>query len=167
MNDSSRMHVTRRWLLAHWIINGLIGFHLILAGGYMGWKSHKLTHLSMTAHGVCMFQKCVDSLLTIDNVLPSRLAHHSAEQKRGLFIIGLTIGQLVLGLIIHYTRIKIRFFGHRPPQNFVHALQGLIVLGLANYQVCLYCHKSFRLLIRVGKPGSRRHIYQSAVVLGC
>ena len=43
----------------------------------------------------------------------------------------------MLGLFIHYIRIPFPAFGHRPPQNFLHAVQGLVILGLANYQVRL------------------------------
>ena len=68
---------------------------------------------------------------------------HVTEQRIGLFIIGLYIAQLVLGLFIHYIRIPFPAFGHRPPQNFLHAVQGLVILGLANYQVRL-CRR-FRL----------------------
>lgn len=62
---------------------------------------------------------------------------YPAKQRRGLFVIGLFVGQVVLGLFIHYIHIPVRFFGHRPPQNFFHAVQGLVILGLANYQVRL------------------------------
>ncbi|KAH9061749.1 hypothetical protein EDB83DRAFT_875711 [Lactarius deliciosus] len=97
---------TNRWFHAHWIVNFLISCPLILAAWVLGKKAHNFGHASLTPHG-----------------------------KRGLFVIGLYIGQLVLGLVIHYIRIPFPSLGHRPPQNFLHAVQGLVILGLANYQV--------------------------------
>ncbi|KAH8985762.1 hypothetical protein EDB86DRAFT_2321998 [Lactarius hatsudake] len=97
---------TNRWFHAHWIVNFLIGCPLILAAWVLGKKAHNFGHASLTPHG-----------------------------KRGLFVIGLYIAQLVLGLVIHYIRIPFPSLGHRPPQNFLHAVQGLVILGLANYQV--------------------------------
>lgn len=80
---------------------------------------------------------------------------YPAEQRRGLFVIGLFVGQVVLGLFIHYIHIPVRIFGHRPPQNFFHAVQGLVILGLANYQVCLcrrcLLHELIFFLTRVGQ----------------
>ncbi|KAH9036676.1 hypothetical protein EDB84DRAFT_1269003 [Lactarius hengduanensis] len=97
---------TNRWFHAHWIVNFLVGCPLILAAWVLGKKAHNFGHASLTPHG-----------------------------KRGLFVIGLYIAQLVLGLVIHYIHIPFPSLGHRPPQNFFHAVQGLVVLGLANYQV--------------------------------
>ena len=45
--------------------------------------------------------------------------------------------QVALGIFIHYIRIPVPIFGYRPPQNFFHAVQGLVILALANYQVRL------------------------------
>ena len=39
---------------------------------------------------------------------------------------------------MHYIRIPFPAFGHKPLQNYLHAVQGLAILGLANYQVGLY-----------------------------
>ena len=39
---------------------------------------------------------------------------------------------------MHYIRIPFLAFDHKPLQNFLHAVQGLAILGLANYQVGLY-----------------------------
>ncbi|KAH9029949.1 hypothetical protein EDB85DRAFT_1866835 [Lactarius pseudohatsudake] len=97
---------TNRWFHAHWIVNFFVGCPLILAAWVLGKKAHNFGHASLTPHG-----------------------------KRGLFVIGLYIAQLVLGLVIHYIHIPFPSLGHRPPQNFFHAVQGLVILGLANYQV--------------------------------
>ncbi|KAH9160047.1 hypothetical protein EDB89DRAFT_949827 [Lactarius sanguifluus] len=43
--------------------------------------------------------------------------------------------KVVLGTFIHYVRIPFPFLGHRPPQNYIHALLGIVILAMANYQV--------------------------------
>jgi hypothetical protein len=42
---------------------------------------------------------------------------------------------VVLGAFVHFVRIPFPFLGHRPPQNYIHALLGLAMLALANYEV--------------------------------
>jgi len=124
---------TNRWYHAHWIINLALGFPLILAAWAMGRNAHYFGNGgSLTPHG-----------------------------KLGLCIIGLYIAQLVLGLFIHYIRIPFPAFGHRPPQNFFHAVQGLVILGLANYQIYdgLY-HKAASFLAQDVRQ-SAKHAWQA------
>jgi hypothetical protein len=57
-------------------------------------------------------------------------------QTIGTVIFGLYIAQVVLGIFIHYVRLSFPFGpGRRPPQNYIHALLGLAILALAEYQV--------------------------------
>lgn len=53
----------------------------------------------------------------------------------GIVIFSLYIGQVVIGVFIHFVRIPFPSLGHRPPQNYIHALLGLAILALASYQV--------------------------------
>jgi hypothetical protein len=127
---------TNRWYHAHWIINLALGFPLILAAWAMGRNAHYYGQGgSLSPHG-----------------------------KRGLLIIGLYIAQLVLGLFIHYIRIPFPAFGHRPPQNFLHAVQGLVILGLANYQIYdgLYHKGSF---LAQGVRQSAKHAWQALGII--
>jgi len=57
-------------------------------------------------------------------------------QRVGFIIFGLYIAQCVLGLFIHYIHVPFPIFGRRPLQNYLHAIMGLTVIGLAEYQVC-------------------------------
>lgn len=43
--------------------------------------------------------------------------------------------QLVGGIVIHYFKTPSLFRGHRPPQNYMHAILGLAIIALAFYQV--------------------------------
>lgn len=59
------------------------------------------------------------------------------KQNVGVIIFGLYIAQIGVGAFIHFVRIPILFVGHRPPQNYFHALFGLAILAMAAYQVRL------------------------------
>lgn len=55
-------------------------------------------------------------------------------QKIGLALLVLYALQLCLGMTIHF--FKMPFMGgHRPPQNYFHAILGLSIIALAFYQV--------------------------------
>lgn len=43
--------------------------------------------------------------------------------------------QLVLGVIIHFLKTPSFMGGRRPPQNYFHAILGLVTIALAFYQV--------------------------------
>jgi len=95
-----------RWWWGHAITNFLISGPLVIAAWVMGHRAHKLTD--------------------------SPMDHHKTI---GFAIFGLYIAQVVLGAIVHFVRIPIPFIGHRPPQNYIHALLGLTILAMAEYQV--------------------------------
>jgi hypothetical protein len=52
----------------------------------------------------------------------------------GKVLLGLYIFQALLGLVIHYFKYPWRG-GRRPPQNYLHALLGLTIIGLSFWQV--------------------------------
>ncbi|KAF8265349.1 hypothetical protein EI94DRAFT_1736019 [Lactarius quietus] len=97
---------TNRWWWGHWITNFIVAGPLIIAAWVMGHKAHKMTD--------------------------SPMDHH---KRIGFFIFGLYIAQVTLGAVIHFVRIPFPFLGHRPPQNYIHALLGLAILGMAEYQL--------------------------------
>jgi hypothetical protein len=59
------------------------------------------------------------------------------KQNVGVVIFALYIAQIVVGAFIHFVRIPFLFVGHRPPQNYFHAVFGLAILAMAAYQVRL------------------------------
>jgi hypothetical protein len=98
---------TNRWWWGHWITNFLISGPLVIAAWVMGHKAYKLSD--------------------------SPMDHHKTI---GFVIFGLYIAQVTLGAFVHFVRIRLPFLaGHRPPQNYIHALLGLTILAMANYQV--------------------------------
>jgi hypothetical protein len=60
------------------------------------------------------------------------------QQRVGYAILGLYIAQIVIGLFIHVVRVPFLFIFHRPPQNYFHAILGLVILAMAGYQVRLF-----------------------------
>ena len=60
---------------------------------------------------------------------------HNFLQTLGQVLLGLYLAQCALGAFIHYVKIPFRF--GRPPQNYAHALIGLVTIALALYQVRL------------------------------
>jgi len=95
-----------QWWWGHAIFNFIISGPLVFAAWVMGEKAHHLTHAPMDHH-----------------------------KRVGYAIFYLYITQVVLGAFIHFIRIPFPFLGHRPPQNYIHALLGLAILAMAAYQV--------------------------------
>ncbi|TFK68344.1 hypothetical protein BDN72DRAFT_841918 [Pluteus cervinus] len=57
------------------------------------------------------------------------------HQKVGLILFVLYLFQVLLGAFIHFVKFPKLLGGRRPPQNYVHAILGLVILALADYQV--------------------------------
>ena len=58
-------------------------------------------------------------------------------QKIGITLLILYCIQLLLGAVIHFLKMPPSILGgHRPPQNYFHAVLGLVIIALAFYQVC-------------------------------
>ncbi|KII84247.1 hypothetical protein PLICRDRAFT_179510 [Plicaturopsis crispa FD-325 SS-3] len=99
---------TARWWFGHWIIQFLISGPVIFAGWAYG---HQTT-------------------MTLGT--PNFMDIH---QKIGVVLLILYLAQLVLGAVIHFFKTPSLFSGRRPPQNYLHAVLGLVILALAAYQV--------------------------------
>lgn len=54
----------------------------------------------------------------------------------GLALLILYLGQLLIGTFIHFVKFPSFFRGRRSPQNYFHAVLGLIIIILAQVQVC-------------------------------
>jgi hypothetical protein len=44
----------------------------------------------------------------------------------------------MIGMFIHAVRIPFLVIAHRPLQNYLHAILGLVILAMASYQVRLF-----------------------------
>ncbi|KAJ7624852.1 hypothetical protein FB45DRAFT_924365 [Roridomyces roridus] len=59
------------------------------------------------------------------------------HQKAGLALLIMYIIQVFLGIFIHFVKLpalRLRFPGGRLPQNYLHAILGLAIVGLATWQ---------------------------------
>ncbi|KLO13720.1 hypothetical protein SCHPADRAFT_903922 [Schizopora paradoxa] len=98
---------TRGWFWPHALIQFVIAGPVIFAG----WA---LAHQAV-------------------NIIPGQ-NFNDKHKKIGLALLILYLMQLMLGLFIHF--VKLPFMGgHRPPQNYFHAILGLAIIALAFYQV--------------------------------
>ena len=60
------------------------------------------------------------------------------HKKWGIALLVLYLVQCSLGAIIHYVKPSSwTVHKKRPAQNYLHAVFGLLIIGLAFYQVCL------------------------------
>src|ERR1700761_51072 len=58
----------------------------------------------------------------------------STHKSLGIALLALFIHQLCSGIFIHWVKIPFRN-GQRPPQNYIHAIIGLGIVGISFYQV--------------------------------
>ncbi|KAJ7041479.1 hypothetical protein C8F04DRAFT_1300837 [Mycena alexandri] len=56
------------------------------------------------------------------------------HQKAGLALFIMYLIQVFLGAFIHWIKFPFRFPGGRHPQNYLHAILGLSIIGLASWQ---------------------------------
>lgn len=99
---------TNKWWYGHSLLQFLVSGPIIIAGWVFG---HQTTTTLESGH------------------------YDDPHKKIGLALLILYIAQLVIGLTIHYFKTPRLFNGHRPPQNYFHALFGLAIIALASYQV--------------------------------
>ncbi|KAI0060787.1 hypothetical protein BV25DRAFT_1917347 [Artomyces pyxidatus] len=99
---------TNRWFWPHAVVNLLISGPLIFAGWALGNQA---------------------------NDFEEGFSPRTNHKSLGTTIMILYIIQFILGTIIHYVKIPIPLTGHRPPQNYIHAILGLVILALSTSQI--------------------------------
>ena len=62
-----------------------------------------------------------------------RVLIHHVNQKWGVALFVLYFAQNALGAVVHW--VKPKSVAKRPPQNYLHAVLGLFIIGAAYYQV--------------------------------
>ncbi|KAN0107376.1 hypothetical protein V8E52_010207 [Russula decolorans] len=97
---------TNRWWWAHWLINFVVAGPLIFASWGEASSATDISEMPMDHH-----------------------------KRVGFAILALYIAQIVIGMFIHFVRIPFLFIAHRPPQNYLHAILGLVILAMAGYQI--------------------------------
>jgi len=97
--------------------------------GHVWFKGHAVLQLFIA--GPIIF---IGVILGVAAVANAGAMHLDDDHKRwGIGIFVLYLVQCMLGAFIHYVKKKDRI--RRPPQNYFHAVVGLLVIALALYQV--------------------------------
>ncbi|KAJ6571444.1 hypothetical protein B0H19DRAFT_1208921 [Mycena capillaripes] len=99
--------VTNSWFWPHVMTNFLFTGPVIFTGFALGYQA---TNIAGVPHFV------------------------DPHQKVGLALLILYLIQIILGIFIHWVRFPFRFPGGRPPQNYLHAILGLVIIALASWQ---------------------------------
>jgi hypothetical protein len=127
---------TNRWWWAHWLTNFIVAGPLIFASWAEAHKARQLSGFPMDHH-----------------------------KRVGYAIIGLYIGQVLIGAFIHFVRIPFLFVGHRPPQNYFHAILGLVILAMAGYQIHDGIYTEWPLMTGILVTNSAKHAWLALLII--
>jgi hypothetical protein len=130
---------SQRIIVAHAVFCS-IGFLLILpAGALLARFFRTFSHSWFKGHWILQFGIggliiFIGVMLGIGAVSSANSIHFdSIHKKWGIVIFALYLIQCSLGAVIHF--VKPKTFVGRPPQNYLHAVLGLLIIGLAFFQV--------------------------------
>ncbi|GJE91563.1 cytochrome b561 domain-containing protein [Phanerochaete sordida] len=97
-----------RWFRAHWVIQWVVAFPLILTGFALG----------------------VASVAKND-----RLPLSDTHKRWGVALFCLYLVQLGLGALVHFVKVPFLQYRGRPAQNYAHGALGVFIIGAGFYQV--------------------------------
>ena len=119
----------KSWFWPHALIQFILAGPVIFAGWAL---AHQAVNVIPGQNFNDKHKVLSKPLLALTNIHITWIC--SLLQKIGLALLILYLVQLILGLFIHF--VKLPFIGgHRPPQNYFHAILGLATIALAFYQV--------------------------------
>ncbi|KAJ7762511.1 hypothetical protein B0H16DRAFT_1529050 [Mycena metata] len=128
----------QRMIVAHAIFS-VVGFALLLPIGALVARYLRTFSPSwFTAHWIAQFG-ISGPVILIGIVLGFKAAGNveykilDPHKKTGIVLIALYVAQCILGAVIHW--VKPRNATSRPPQNYFHAILGLIIIALSMYQI--------------------------------
>jgi ABC-type xylose transport system permease subunit len=87
----------------------------------------------------------------------------SQHNNTGMALFALYIVQVIVGVVIH--QFKQRDVVHRPPQNYFHAILGLVIISLAMWQVHDGYHKEYLIWGATVLPTGVNKAYIAMVVI--
>ncbi|KAJ4479088.1 hypothetical protein J3R30DRAFT_3288932 [Lentinula aciculospora] len=138
-SSSSALMPFQRLVIAHAIML-TIGFLLLLPiGAPLARYMRRFTPIWFKGHWIVQFAVSgpiivIGIALGIQAVVESGAQHLNDEHNKwGIALFILYLLQCSLGAFIHWVKFK-HILG-RPPQNYIHALLGLFIIGAALYQV--------------------------------
>ncbi|OSC96566.1 CBD9-like protein [Trametes coccinea BRFM310] len=132
----------QKMIIAHALLC-TIGFLIVLpAGGLLARYARTFTNTWFTGHWIFQFGLAGPVIVTgvglgIGAVSKAGAPHlNDTHKKWGVAIFVLYFAQLALGAIIHWVKPTSWTVGRRRPlQNYLHAVFGILIIGLAFYQV--------------------------------
>jgi hypothetical protein len=137
--QSFQLAYYQKLIIAHAIFC-TVGFLLLLpAGALLARYFRTFSHKWFQGHWIVQFALggsviFIGVILGIQSVALSGSLHLDDIHKRwGIAIFVLYLAQCGLGAFIHWVKPKVR--RGRPPQNYMHAILGLTIIGLAFFQV--------------------------------
>ncbi|TFK44663.1 hypothetical protein BDQ12DRAFT_695097 [Crucibulum laeve] len=139
VDDTLPLLPYQRVIIAHAIFC-VVGFLLLLpVGALLARYLRTFTPVWFKGHWIIQFALAgpviiVGVALGIVSVNKAGAPHLNDDHKRwgiGIFILYLI--QCALGAVIHFVKPKQRL--RRPPQNYIHAVFGLLIISLGLYQV--------------------------------
>ncbi|KAJ7213029.1 hypothetical protein GGX14DRAFT_446093 [Mycena pura] len=132
----------QRMIMAHAVLC-VLGFALFLPiGALVARYLRTFASTWYTFHWIAQFV-LAGSTIIAGVVLAFKAASSDGRQtykildthkKTGIILFSLYFAQCALGAIIHWAKPR-RGWSRRPPQNYLHAVFGLAIIGLAMYQI--------------------------------
>ncbi|KAI0661383.1 CBD9-like protein [Cubamyces menziesii] len=132
----------QKMIIAHGLLC-TIGFLILLPfGGLLARYARTFTNTWFTGHWIVQFGLAGPVIVTgvglgIGAVAKAKAPHLDDDHKKwGVAIFVLYFAQIALGAIIHFFKPTSWTVGKRRPlQNYMHAVFGILIVGLAFYQV--------------------------------
>jgi hypothetical protein len=142
---SMALSYTQRLMAAHGVLMTLAFLFFLPAGALLGRLGRTYTRSWFIGHSVLQGWICGPLILSgfiiaVVAVESKGIDHFSTTHKKvGLALFILYVIQASLGTIIHFFKPKPSKASHpalrRPPQNYLHAILGLTILGISFWQI--------------------------------
>ncbi|GJJ11392.1 hypothetical protein Clacol_005625 [Clathrus columnatus] len=119
-----------KWFKGHWILQFVLGER---GNALSLFKKGK--NLIREKAGPAIIAGCILGFVAVN--VQGGGESHTSHKTIGRVLLGLYLGQCALGVFIHFIKIHFWRFNYRPPQNYIHVILGLTILGLSFYQARL------------------------------
>ncbi|KAF7974921.1 hypothetical protein HWV62_10953 [Athelia sp. TMB] len=122
---------TPHWFTSHWVIQSVLSGPIIVAGVALG--IHAVDESQSLLSGPIIVAGVALGIHAVDESHGMHL--DDTHKKLGIALFVLYFAQLAFGALIHFVRVASAGPARRPPQNYAHAIMGLLILALAGWQV--------------------------------
>lgn len=129
----------QKTIIAHAVLVTAGFLFMLPAGALLARYARTFTNTWFKGHWILQFGVaapliCIGVILGVVAVSQAKANHFDDNHKRwGIALLVLYLVQCGLGAFIHFVKKADR--KRRPPQNYIHAIFGLAIIGLSLYQV--------------------------------